>query len=73
MSERDFYRILGVAKNANQKEIDEAYKTLAQKFHPDRNRGNKEAEERFKEITYARSVLSDEKKRAGLRRRCLHV
>jgi molecular chaperone DnaJ len=61
--EKDYYQALGVAKNASQAEIKKAYRKLAQQFHPDRNRGNKDAEERFKEISAAYDVLGDQSKR----------
>jgi molecular chaperone DnaJ len=59
----DFYKLLGVARNATEGEIKAAYRKLALKYHPDRNPGNKEAEEKFKEINQAYEVLSDAKKR----------
>src|SRR4051794_21715495 len=61
--EKDYYKVLGVAKNASASEIKKAYRKLAQEFHPDRNRGDKDAEERFKEISAAYDVLGDEEKR----------
>ena len=61
---RDYYEQLGVAKTATQDEIKKAYRKLAVQFHPDKNPGNKEAEEKFKECTEAYEVLSDEQKRA---------
>jgi len=63
MAEKDYYQILGVARNASQDEIKKAYRKLAMQYHPDRNPGNKEAEEKFKEITEAYEVLSDPEKR----------
>ena len=63
MSKRDYYEILGVAKNASDAEIKKAYRQLALKFHPDRNEGDKEAEEKFKEAAEAYEILSNPEKR----------
>jgi molecular chaperone DnaJ len=65
MSKRDYYEILGVAKNASADDIKKAYRKLAMKFHPDRNPGNKEAENSFKEATEAYEILKDDQKRAA--------
>jgi len=61
---RDYYDILGVSRNATQEEIKSAYRRLALKYHPDRNPGDKEAEEKFKEAAEAYEVLRDPEKRA---------
>jgi curved DNA-binding protein len=63
MEYKDYYKILGVSKNATQNEIKKAYRKLALKHHPDKNGGNKEAEEKFKAISEANEVLSNPEKR----------
>jgi curved DNA-binding protein len=63
MDYKDYYKVLGVGKDASQKEIKAAYRKLARKFHPDVNPGDKKAEERFKEINEANEVLTDPDKR----------
>ena len=60
---RDYYEVLGIGKNATDAEIKSAYRKLAKKYHPDLNPGNKEAEEKFKEVNEANDVLSDPQKR----------
>src|SRR5438046_6736344 len=62
-TQKDYYAILGVDRNAKPEQIRKAYRHLARKHHPDVNPGNKAAEEKFKEISEANEVLSDEKKR----------
>ena len=59
----DYYKVLGVGKNASEEEIKKAYRRLARKYHPDRNQGDKQAEERFKQISQAHDILSDPDKR----------
>lgn len=61
---KNYYEVLGISKTASADEIKKAYRNLAFKYHPDRNSGDKVAEEKFKEINEAYDVLSDEKKRA---------
>jgi molecular chaperone DnaJ len=63
MSKKDFYEILGVNRSASKEEIKAAYRKLAVKYHPDKNPGNKEAEEKFKEAAHAYEILSDDAKR----------
>ena len=63
MAEKDYYELLGVKKNATEEEIKKAYRGLAKKYHPDKNKGNKEAENKFKEVSEAYAVLSDKEKR----------
>ena len=67
MAKRDYYEILGVAKNASEDDIKKAYRKLAMKHHPDRNQGDaaKKAEEAFKEVKEAYEILSDAHKRAA--------
>lgn len=64
MEYRDYYKVLGVERNATEQDIKKSYRKLALKFHPDRNPGDKTAEEKFKEINEAYQVLSDPQKRA---------
>ena len=64
MSNQDFYATLGVSRTASDDEIKKAYRKLAMKYHPDRNQGDKEAEEKFKEVQKAYDTLSDAQKRA---------
>ena len=61
--EKDYYKVLGVSKDAKPDEIKKAFRKLARENHPDQNQNNPEAEKRFKDISEANSVLSDDKKR----------
>ena len=61
--EKDFYKVLGVAENASDKDITKAYRKLARELHPDKNPGDTAAEERFKEVSAAYDVVGDEEKR----------
>jgi molecular chaperone DnaJ len=61
--EKDYYKVLGVPKDATEAEIKKAYRKLAREYHPDANKGNAKAEERFKEISEANDILGDPKKR----------
>src|SRR6266498_1977511 len=63
MAEREYYKVLGLKKGATQEEIKKAYRKLAVKYHPDKNPGDKEAEDKFKEINEAYAVLSDPQKK----------
>src|SRR5690242_20290438 len=63
MAEKDYYSLLGVSKSATAQEIKTAYRKLALQYHPDRNKGDKAAEEKFKEVTKAYEVLGDAQKR----------
>ena len=65
MPKRDYYEVLGVSRNAGDEEIKKAYRRLAVKFHPDKNPGDKTAEEKFKEIGEAYEALSDLQRRAA--------
>lgn len=64
MTKRDYYEVLGVSRNATKEDLKKAYRKLAMQYHPDRNPGDKEAEEKFKEAAEAYEVLSDDDKRA---------
>jgi curved DNA-binding protein len=59
----DYYEVLGVKKDSSTQDIKKAYRKLAMKYHPDRNKGDKEAEEKFKKLSEAYAVLSDPEKR----------
>lgn len=63
MTQKDPYSVLGVSKSATQDEIKKAYRKLAMQYHPDKNKGDKKAEDKFKEIGSAYEVLGDAKKR----------
>lgn len=63
MAKRDFYEVLGVGRNADDREIKRAYRKLAKKYHPDTNPGDKQAEQKFKEVTEAYNVLNDSEKK----------
>src|SRR2546429_9066603 len=65
MAKRDYYDILGVKRDADEEEIKKSYRKMAVKFHPDKNPGDKAAEESFKEIGEAYEALSDPQKRAA--------
>ena len=63
MAKRDYYEVLGVGRDADAKAIKRAYRKLAKKYHPDMNPGDKQAEQKFKEVTEAYNVLSDTEKK----------
>jgi len=65
MADKDFYEILGVSRDAGDDEIKKSYRKLAMKFHPDQNKGNQEAEKKFKEVSAAYEILKDSQKRAA--------
>jgi len=65
MAKRDYYEVLGVEKNASKDDIKKAYRKLALQYHPDKNPGNKQAEEKFKEATEAYDVLADDQKKSA--------
>ncbi|PSW05034.1 molecular chaperone DnaJ, partial [Photobacterium rosenbergii] len=65
MSKRDFYEVLGVSRDASERDIKKAYKRLAMKFHPDRNQGDEQAAEKFKEVKTAYEILTDPQKKAA--------
>lgn len=65
MSKRDFYEVLGVGRDASERDIKKAYKRLAMKYHPDRNSGDAGAAEKFKEVKEAYEILTDAQKKAA--------
>ncbi|MBI4830303.1 MAG: DnaJ domain-containing protein [Candidatus Lindowbacteria bacterium] len=65
MGKRDYYEILGVPRDASENDIRKAYRKLAMQHHPDRAQGDKQSEEKFKEVSEAYSVLTDPEKRAN--------
>src|ERR1700693_5298497 len=65
MAKQDYYATLGVARNASADDLKKAYRKLAMQHHPDRNPGDKKAEEKFKELSQAYDILSDEQNRAA--------
>ena len=65
MAKRDFYEVLGISKSASPEEIKQAYRKLAVKHHPDKNKGNKSSEEKFKEASEAYHVLSDKERKGN--------
>ena len=67
MSKRDYYDVLGVNKSARKDELKKAYRKLAMKYHPDRNPDDTQAAEKFKELSEAYEILSDDQKKTNLR------
>lgn len=63
MNKRDYYEVLGIDKSASEKELKSAYRKLAKKYHPDANPGDKQSEEKFKELSEAYDILKDPEKR----------
>ena len=65
MAKKDYYEVLGIPKNASEQDIKKAYRSMAKKYHPDRNKDNPEAEAKFKEVQEANEVLSDPGRRGS--------
>ena len=65
MADKDYYDVLGVSKNAYEDEVKKSYRKLAMKYHPDRNKGDREAEKKFKEVSEAYEVLKDPQKKSA--------
>ena len=65
MAKRDYYDVLGIPKGASKDDIKKAYRKLALKYHPDKNKGDKTSEEKFKEASEAYHILSDDKRKAN--------
>ena len=64
MAKRDYYEVLGVPRNASKEDLKKAYRKVAMKYHPDRNKGDRQAEDKFKEASEAFEVLGDQEKRS---------
>ena len=73
MSKKDYYEVLGVVKTASADDIKKSYRKQALKYHPDRNKGNKEAEAKFKEASEAYHVLSDKERRSNYDLSLIHI
>ena len=67
MSKRDYYDVLGVSRSSSKDELKKSYRKLAMKYHPDRNPDDKEAADKFKELSEAYEILSDDQKKTSLR------
>jgi len=66
MSKRDYYEVLGVDRSVSKDDLKKSYRKLAMKYHPDRNPGDEKAAEKFKELSEAYEILSDDQKKTGL-------
>ena len=73
MSKKDYYDVLGVSKSANKDELKKAYRKLAMKYHPDRNPDDSDAAEKFKELSEAYEILSDDQKRQTYDLSLIHI